>query len=116
LRITAPELLSIRRDGDTARLALRVPEELDYFRGHFEQVPLLPGVVQVDWAIRLARSHFELAPSFKRISALKFMHVIVPGAQLTLALAWQSDTGELAFRYESDAMLFSSGRILFGDA
>lgn len=97
-------------------LSLHIPETLGYFRGHFEQVPLLPGVVQVDWAIRLARQHFEMAPVFKRVSALKFMRVIAPDSQLTLILEWQRDKLELAFRYETTEAVYSSGRILFGDA
>lgn len=116
MTITQPEIISLRREADTVRLTLRIPEALVYFRGHFEQVPLLPGVVQVDWAIRLGRQHFNMPPNFKKLSALKFMHVISPGAQLTLVLTWQADASELSFRYEAAELLYSSGRILFGDA
>ncbi len=116
MTLTQPEIVSLRREADTVCLTLRIPEALDYFRGHFDPVPLLPGVVQVDWAIRLAQQHFGFAPAFKRISALKFMRVITPGTQLTLTLDWQAATSELRFRYEAADSLYSSGQVLFGDA
>ena len=113
---TRPEVLSVQREGDTARLSLHIPGDLMYFRGHFQQVPLLPGVVQVDWAIRLAQAQFALPPHFKKLSALKFMRVLSPGTQTELQLHWQRDRGELSFRYTSGDTIYSSGRIQFAGA
>ena len=116
MTVTEPDILSIRREGDVARLSLRIPIQLSYFRGHFQQVPLLPGVVQVDWAIRLARRQFEMPEGFKRLSALKFMRVLSPGSETDLVLDWNAENSELSFRYESVGATFSSGRILFTKA
>lgn len=95
------------------RLLLRIPEDLMYFRGHFQQAPLLPGVVQVGWAVRLAHRQFALPPHFKKLSALKFMRVLAPGATVELQLRWQIASGELSFRYATGNTVFSSGRIQF---
>lgn len=116
MTVTQPEILSVRREGDTARLALRIPKELSYFRGHFAEVPLLPGVVQVDWAIRLAHQQFGMLVHFKRLSALKFMRVLSPGDGVDLVLDWHASDHELVFRYEAGETLFSSGRILLAPA
>lgn len=113
MTVTEPDILSIRREGDVARLSLRIPANLSYFRGHFLQVPLLPGVVQVDWAIRLARQQFDMPEHFQRLSALKFMRVLSPGSTAELVLNWDASERELAFRYESADATYSSGRILF---
>lgn len=75
---------------------------------------MLPGVVQVDWAIQYGRKHFALQPIFKRLTALKFLRVIAPGDHLTLVLN-HNDKGELDFRYLRDDTTVSSGRALFAD-
>ena len=110
---TEPDILSLTRDGPTLRLQLRVPESLQQFRGHFENFPLLPGVTQIDWAIRIARQHFELPPNFKRLAALKFMRVTRPSDTLELTLS-HNGAGELSFRYSAGDAACASGRVLFG--
>ncbi len=56
-----------RAGGEPARvlLALTVPDDLLYFDGHFRVAPVLPGVVQVDWAIHYGRLHLGLTGAFK---------------------------------------------------
>ncbi|MGH8506294.1 MAG: hypothetical protein ACRETM_10070 [Stenotrophobium sp.] len=110
-----PEVLARHRDGASIILQLRIPVDLIHFRGHFPGFPLLPGVVQVDWAIRLARQSFDLPENFRRLSALKFMRILQPGAEVTLTLE-QHNAGELRFRYQEKGQVCSSGRIVFSDA
>ena len=93
-------------------LELSVPSSLAWFDGHFRQAPILPGVVQVDWAILYGRRHFALPAQFKGINALKFQQVIAPGALVQLEL--RVDTpGTLQFRFFSHAGQHAGGRILF---
>ncbi|MCH8620677.1 AMP-binding protein [Undibacterium sp. TS12] len=92
---------------------LVVPASLFYFDGHFDVAPILPGVVQVDWAIRFAREHFALPPVFSAIHALKFQHVINAEAPVMLELVHDVAKGSLQFRYFSDAGQHAGGRILF---
>jgi acyl-coenzyme A synthetase/AMP-(fatty) acid ligase/3-hydroxymyristoyl/3-hydroxydecanoyl-(acyl carrier protein) dehydratase len=95
-------------------LELSVPADLLYFDGHFSVAPVLPGVVQVDWAIFYGRSHFALEPAFRAINALKFQKMIQPGHPVQLELVHDRARGSLNFRYISEAGAHSSGRILFG--
>ena len=95
-------------------LDLRVPPELECFAGHFPGMPLLPGVVQVEWAVALAQPRFALPPRFSHIAALKFMRVIQPGETLVLELGFDASRGELGFTYrDSQGRECSSGRIGF---
>jgi 3-hydroxymyristoyl/3-hydroxydecanoyl-(acyl carrier protein) dehydratase len=112
--ITEPEILSTTRDGETVHLSLRLPLGLEQFKGHFDEFPMLAGVVQVDWAIRHGRHHFALPANFKRLTALKFLRVIAPGDELQLVLSHKG-SGELDFRYLRDGATVSSGRALFAD-
>jgi 3-hydroxymyristoyl/3-hydroxydecanoyl-(acyl carrier protein) dehydratase len=94
--------------------ALTVPADLLYFDGHFTVAPVLPGVVQVDWAIHYGRLHFGLTGPFAGMNALKFQQMIRPGVPLSLELTWDEVKRSLNFRYFSDAGAHASGRILLG--
>ncbi len=109
-----PEAELLEEEACRVLYGLNVPSSLYYLDGHFAQAPVLPGVVQVDWAIAYGRRHFALAPSFCGINALKFQHVILPEAPLFLELVHDPLKGSLQFRYFSDAGPHSGGRILFG--
>ena len=58
-----PAVLAVRSSEGRAELDLVVPPDLLYCRGHFPNRAILPGVVQIDWAILLGRRHFQLGPS-----------------------------------------------------
>ncbi len=90
-----------------------VPDDLYYFDGHFTGMPVLPGVVQLDWAMTLGRKYFDLPPYFHGINALKFQHMIRPGARVTLELTHDPQKQLLHFRYVSAAGQHATGRAVF---
>lgn len=83
------------------------------FAGHFPQAAILPGVIQLDWAIRGGRECFALSAPVRRLEALKFQQPIFPGARVSLALQWKVETRSLSFRMSFPTGVHSSGRILF---
>lgn len=95
---------------------VRVPYDLAIFDGHFPTIPILPGVVQVDWAVDLARTHLRVGGRFKGITATKFRRLVRPGMTLVLALEHRPESGELRFEYSLGDALVSIGRVLFRDA
>jgi acyl-coenzyme A synthetase/AMP-(fatty) acid ligase len=95
-------------------LELTVPADLLYFDGHFDVAPVLPGVVQVDWAIHYGAHYLGRGGSFAGMQALKFQQMIRPQQPVRLELSRDAATGSLAFRYFSEAGAHASGRILFG--
>jgi len=105
-----------QRDAAAASLLLPLDADLVAFDGHFPQARILPGVVQLDWAIHYAREAFAMPPRFERMDALKFQHVARPGDCLQLTLGWDADKSVLSFRYVSDHGVHASGRVVFGDA
>jgi acyl-coenzyme A synthetase/AMP-(fatty) acid ligase len=111
-----PEAGPVTADGARAEIVLRPQQELVYFDGHFDAAAILPGVVQVDWAVKQARRHFAIPGAFQRIEALKFFHVLPAGAEVTLVLAFDADKARLSFSYQAGAITHSSGRIRFGAA
>jgi 3-hydroxymyristoyl/3-hydroxydecanoyl-(acyl carrier protein) dehydratase len=113
-RPTKPAVRELERSPGRVLLELVVPADLLYFDGHFTVAPVLPGVVQVDWAIFYGREHFALAPAFCGIQALKFQQMIQPGVPVQLELVHDQAKESLNFRYISAAGAHASGRILFG--
>ena len=103
-------------DASTAELRLTVPHDLDYFRGHFPGAPIVPGVVQIKWAIDLAARFLGAGGTFAGMDALKFQHVLLPGISVTLSLRWAASEGKLNFAYQSDGARHGSGRVRFRQA
>jgi len=108
-----PQELAVVREDDGVCLTLRVPEDLIYFEGHFPDCAILPGVVQLKWAIEYGRRYFALSPRFVGISNMKFMRVIVPGKTTTLTLAQAASGNELSFQYAIGEEVCSTGSISF---
>jgi 3-hydroxymyristoyl/3-hydroxydecanoyl-(acyl carrier protein) dehydratase len=92
-------------------IELDLPESLSWFRGHFPGHPILPGVVQLAWAVEFAHAHLRLATAIRQVTALKFLRVIRPGATIRLALEWSPPPATLAFHYSEHGLACSSGRI-----
>ena len=109
-------LSAIEQDGEWL-LQLDVPLDLAHFTGHFPQTPVLPGVVQIDWAQQLARRLIEeLPPRFCGMEVLKFQQLVRPGDRLQLSLRFDAARGKLYFAYRNGEAACSSGRILLGAA
>lgn len=111
-----PEPQWLRRETRQAELELELSPALAAFDGHFPQAAILPGVAQLDWAIRFGREAFVLPPRFLRMETLKFQQVLRPGTRVNLSLEWLPEKGVLQFRYQSEAGAHASGRVLFGEA
>jgi len=108
-----PQIDALERAQDHLRLHFQVPQDTSYFEGHFSGCPVLPGVVQVGWAIELARLHIPFSARFRALSAVKFTRVILPNASVTLRLAADAQRRSLSFDYSASGVPCSSGRVLF---
>jgi acyl-coenzyme A synthetase/AMP-(fatty) acid ligase len=109
-----PQVRELERETQRVLLEITAPASLLYFDGHFDVAPILPGVVQVDWAIHYGRQYFDLPAQFKGINALKFQQVIQPENPVQLELLHDAVKGSLQFRYVSEAGQHASGRVMLG--
>lgn len=82
-----------------------------WFAGHFPGCPILPGVVQIDWALELAGRELGLGPLAAAGMQVKFKALIRPGDRLTLILDHRPEQGRLGFEYRRDGAVCASGRI-----
>jgi 3-hydroxymyristoyl/3-hydroxydecanoyl-(acyl carrier protein) dehydratase len=90
-----------------------VPPTLVHFEGHFPGLPILPGVVQLDWAIRLAAEHVTGVRDIESVDRLKFTAPVMPGAMLDLKLSHDAARRRVQFAFRLDGRDCSSGVIVY---
>ncbi|MFK9098801.1 AMP-binding protein [Pseudomonas guariconensis] len=115
-RRNAPEVLDTLQDAHQLRVKLAVPADLACFTGHFPSTPILPGVVQIDWAMDLAAPLIPSGHRFAGMEVLKFQQLVRPGDEIELTLRFDAERGKLYFTYANGEQACSSGRILLEPA
>ncbi len=101
-----------RRAAQEAEVKLRVPPDLRSLRGHFDRMPIVPGVIQIRWVLAQARSCLLLEGRVAGMDSVKFRRIVQPGHELDLSLLWQPQARRLRFELGSAAGLHSTGRLL----
>ncbi len=107
-----PAIRSQTIDGEHLRYELDITNDLIWFKGHFPGQPVLPGVVQLDWAIKLAQQHFGHQDVPREVLRLKFKSVVVPPKLLVLSLS-RTSASDATFEYTSKGEIFSEGKLRF---
>ena len=108
----APTILARHRDGDELSIQISVEKELEWFEGHFPGFPVLPGVVQLHWAVDFARQEFGIESVPADVLRLKFKSVITPPLVIDLKLV-RTGPDEVRFDYTSADAQHSEGRLRF---
>lgn len=104
-----PQAALLQTDGDECvRLVLTVSADSPYFKGHFPEFSLLPGLTQVKWAQDIAFGYWHLQSRLLGVKTLKFMSPIRPDDTVVLKLARSAN--KINFVYESpDGRILSRG-------
>ncbi|MCL2308839.1 MAG: AMP-binding protein [Proteobacteria bacterium] len=94
-------------------LTLALCDCVQAFTGHFPQLPILPGVAQIDWALRLAQRYFPVEGRFSGFRQLRFQRILSPDDKVSLTLRFSPEKKEVHFIYASAHGVHSQGRALF---
>jgi len=92
-------------------IAMTLQPDMPCFAGHFEGLPVLPGVVQVGWVQTLAQRYFGKTFLHRGLHSVKFQQLVRPPVQLTLSIQWQPERELLKFTYRNQRGRSSSGAI-----
>lgn len=111
--LEGPQILSIDSVDNTVIIALHVPAQLSWFEGHFPEQKVLPGVVQVDWAGKLARALFVNNSAFQQLSNIKFKTMVMPDTAMQLELTFNEAKHTVKFTYFNETDSFSTGSFKF---
>ncbi|MEC4726853.1 thioester dehydrase [Shewanella sp. D64] len=110
-----PRILSSQIMEETIEWRLFIDAELPFFNGHFPEQAVLPGVTQLDWAIRMGCEHFGYPSEVASLEVLKFQQLMLPDSEVTLRVTLNSAKNKLVFSYFNGDKRFGSGRIALGD-
>ncbi|WP_347253807.1 hydroxymyristoyl-ACP dehydratase [Leminorella grimontii] len=106
-----PAETSHRIENSNATFHFTLSPQLFWFKGHFPEQALLPGVTQIHWVLHYAREAFALDLSFSGIDVVKFQRPLFPNEDIVLTLAWDDEKKKLNFQYGCQGAIASSGRI-----
>ncbi len=94
----------------SCRRRLRVPDA-QAFEGHFPELVVVPGFVQLDWLMGIADRLCGRPMTVTRIEALKFKELLRPGQVVELQAQLSEDAASVSFRLvRDDGRIVSSGR------
>ncbi len=106
------EVLSARQEAHALQLSCRVPRDLDYFRGHFEGIPVVAGVVQLKWVDEAIRRFFGRQLAVTGMEAVKFHQLLFPESLFTMEIQHHPDKGKWSYRITTETGKVASGRLL----
>jgi 3-hydroxymyristoyl/3-hydroxydecanoyl-(acyl carrier protein) dehydratase len=112
--VILPRVLARTKTGEGARLTLAMDADLRWFAGHFPEHPVLPGAVQVGWAVAFAREVFGFETDAPALDQIKFQRPILPGETVELELKRLGPAGRIGYRLAVGGEPAGSGRLDFG--
>ena len=96
-------------------LAQHVPAALECAGGRRADLvldaPVLPGVVQIGWALELAAPRLGTPTTCRGMDALKFQRLLRPGDRIELTLRYDAVRGRLHFAYRTGDAHYSSAHL-----
>jgi len=114
---TAPQWAVLHANEETREYAFEgmVPLDLTYFGGHFADFPLVPGVIEVQWAMDLA-AHFDWGRKpVQHIENLKYQHFVRPHDTVQLTLRHDAAKNKIHFAIRQGDTPCASGRVALHD-
>lgn len=107
-----PRIVSRVEGGSERFFELDITKDLDWFEGHFPGFPVLPGVVQLHWAVQLSQENFGFETVPHEVMNLKFKSIIVPPLAIELTLV-QTGPAHARFAYKGHGREYSQGKLVF---
>jgi acyl-CoA synthetase (AMP-forming)/AMP-acid ligase II/3-hydroxymyristoyl/3-hydroxydecanoyl-(acyl carrier protein) dehydratase len=109
------DILTEHTDGAACTRRLRVPAG-DVFAGHFPDLPVVPGFVQIDWVMDAAVDLVGRPVTLRRIEGLKFRDLVRPEQVVDLRAELSEDRTCLTFKLSrQDGRVVSQGRCWLAD-
>jgi len=87
-----------------------------WFEGHFPGLPILPGVVQIGWAVHFAGVTCGFDGGVSALEQVKFKRPIRPGARLTLHLKPDAAARKVRYEFRDAEFTYSNGTLNFGSS
>lgn len=107
-----PDIRPLERSADWVELEVFNRPDLRQLDGHFPGMPIVPGVAQIDWAVKLAARHLDLPLQAATNYQVKFHRLTLPDSISILRLEHDRTRQRLSFSYRRpDREVLTSGTI-----
>lgn len=107
-----PHIISHEGENNSYHWRLFISADLAFFKGHFPEQAVLPGITLVDWAVKLGCEAFGYSATVATLEVLKFQQLILPDTYVDLVIEHQAQKAKLIFSYRDQDKRFASGRIV----
>ncbi len=105
-----PIVENVRFSGDTFSADLTFIRDSSYFKGHFPNIPILPGVAQVHFAAYFIKKFWRVDVSASSLKRVKFSKIIFPNT--TVKISVRRDKQGFTYSFGEN---FSSGIFVVGE-
>ena len=107
-----PDLHAVRRGERWVELDLFNRPDLLQLDGHFPAMAIVPGVAQLDWAVKMAARFLDLPLPAATNFQVKFHRLTLPRTTVTLRLEHDAERRRLQFEYRKpDQQVLTSGSV-----
>lgn len=90
-----------------------VPKEYIYFRGHFPDFPILPGIAQIHSIVKYCKQFFAITKNPNCLANIKFKNIIFPNDSFRIKLLRNTSANTVSFTFINDDKILASGNISF---
>ncbi|WP_226643737.1 AMP-binding protein [Microbulbifer variabilis] len=111
-----PQIINCNFLDNSGKVEFSVNNDLPCLAGHFDGSPVVPGVVQLDWAMHFGRTLLKNNSTFSHMEVIKFKQLMIPGDRVELALEFNQEKNKLNFSFHNandNGTEYSSGRLCF---
>lgn len=110
MKLSLPVILDRELDENTIIYKIFFYDRCNFFKGHFEGFPIVPGVFQIYFAKELANYHYKLNLGEGQWKRVKFSNMIKPNSIVNLKL--EKTEKNVNFEYYYDETKYASGTFL----
>ena len=111
LKTEEPIICDIKKHDFGADIGIYFAAESAYFNGHFPMAKILPGAIQLHFAINFAKKLFDKTDCPKTVKRLKFSNIIRPREIVLLSI--KNGENSCTFSYSKQGLPCSSGVLEF---
>ncbi len=108
--VTYPYVIESCVNAESAEFELIFPHESNFFKGHFTNFPILPGVVQLFFAKEFIKDAFNLDLVPQKVKKVKFSSIIRPDEKVCLSL--KKTDKAIEYQFTNGEKVFSSGNFV----
>ena len=105
VRLSLPLVISREK----TMLGLVFHRDCNFFKGHFKDYPIVPGVVQLYYASFYIKELFGYKVDVGQLKKIKFSNIIKPDKKISLSFT--ENANSILYKYFDDDKVYSSGQL-----